>query len=132
MDNKHNEDDYIEGFLEEELTESSLTLSGPHGQALQELGKAVEDMGDALAEVMLEPLADLMHQIWTHWMKYLYSKLEEDDLGMVISWPDYNHWKQQMETDYSDLLELEKDSDREQAKKIIIVLRTIDKELDNE
>jgi len=103
----HEEDDYIEGFSEKEMIESELNLLGPDGPE----------------DILLEPLSDLMHQIWTHWMKYLYSKLEEDDLGMVINWPDYRHWSEQMATNYADLTESEKYSDREQARKIIAMLR---------
>ena len=69
-----------------------------------------------------EQLADISHEIWAHWMKYLFSRCEDDDLGMVISHEDAEHWKRQINTAYEDLTEREKDSDREQADKIIKII----------
>jgi hypothetical protein len=73
-------------------------------------------------EQLRESLADVSHEIWAHWMRYLFSRCEDDDLGMVISRDDYLHWKRQIDTPYSELTEREKDSDREQADKILAVL----------
>jgi hypothetical protein len=69
-----------------------------------------------------ELLADLVHEIWIHWMSHMFSQLEEDDLGMVIQWDDYRRWKRQMKTNYHNLTEREKASDRKQANKIIAFL----------
>jgi hypothetical protein len=69
-----------------------------------------------------EDLADVSHEIWSHWMRYLFSRCEDDDLGMVIDWPDAEHWKRQMNTPYDELTEKEKKSDREQADKILKVI----------
>ena len=76
-------------------------------------------------EEMREKLANLSHQIWAHWMTYLFSRCEIEDLGKVIMWEDARRWKRQIETSYSDLTEREKDSDRKQADKIIEVLQWV-------
>ena len=73
-------------------------------------------------DILREDLASISHAIWAHWMSYLFSKCEDDDLGMVIQWDDAERWKRQVKTPYAELTEREKDSDREQADKIIDVL----------
>lgn len=73
-----------------------------------------------------EALADLMHQIWGGWMKYLFSKCEEFNgrgYGNHIppSWAD--RWTRQMNTPYADLPEQEKDADRAEADRVLALLR---------
>ena len=72
-----------------------------------------------------EVLAEVSHEIWAHWMKYLFTKCtnEEDGLGLVISWDDASRWFRQVGTPYNQLYSTEKDSDREQADKILAVLK---------
>ena len=74
-----------------------------------------------------EALAEVSHEIWAHWMRYLFSVCDMDDQqNMVI--PLYNamRWDKQIVADYADLTEREKDSDREQADKILVVLKRMD------
>lgn len=69
---------------------------------------------------MIEKLADVQHAIWSHWMKYLFSVcVENEDGSVTIPCDKVSRWKRQMETEYKDLSELEKASDRNQAVKII-------------
>lgn len=70
----------------------------------------------------LEEKADKQHQIWSHWMKYMFS---ECDFGLptvmsaiengscIISKDKVERWAKQMNTDYKDLTEKEKQSDRD-------------------
>ena len=76
-------------------------------------------------ERLREMLASLSHEIWAHWMKYLFSRCDTEiyNLGPVIDWSDAERWLRQIDTTYTDLTEREKDSDREQADKIIAVLK---------
>lgn len=84
-----------------------------------------------------EKLADLSHKIWSRWMKYLFSKcideIEEKGDGyechefkntgcMIIPKWAVDRWKKQINTFYNELTEKEKDSNREQADKIIKLL----------
>jgi len=88
-------------------------------------------------EKLIEKLADLCHEQWIGWMKYLFSKCEEekspDDIGascivmrrtgkLIIPEEFVNRWKKQMNTNYKDLSEKEKESDRVEAKKFIKLL----------
>ncbi len=60
-------------------------------------------------EKIIEKLADLEHQQWAHWTKYLTRNFTEEN---VI------RWEKQRETPYKDLSEKEKESDREWARKV--------------
>ena len=69
-------------------------------------------------EEVLEVLADVQHDIWSHWMKYLFKQCERADNGWVIPSDKVTHWVRQMNMPYAELSEREKDSDRDQAKKV--------------
>lgn len=60
-----------------------------------------------------EKLADLVHQQWIHWMRYMVDNSTEENI---------QRWVRQMNTAYADLSEKEKDSDREWADKILEVI----------
>lgn len=71
-----------------------------------------------------EVIADQQHQIWAHWMRYLFSVcIEEDDGCMTIPSVFVERWKRQCATDYADLSEKEKESDRDQARKVLAALQ---------
>jgi len=62
-----------------------------------------------------EKLANLEHQQWAHWTKYMLDNLTEENI---------TRWKKQIETDYKDLTKKEKESDRVWADK---TMKTITK-----
>ena len=71
-----------------------------------------------------EELAAIQHEIWSHWMKYLFSvciDLPGDD--MVIPKDFVSRWDRQVATPYCELSEAERESDREQADKVLAVLQ---------
>lgn len=72
---------------------------------------------------LLEPLASLQHDIWVHWMEYLFSvgNLNTDG-SFTIPAEKVERWKRQMLTTYNRLSPEEKDSDREQADRVIHLL----------
>jgi hypothetical protein len=65
----------------------------------------------------IEELSDIQHEIWSHWMKYLFSKCTIKNGDAIIPKEFVDRWKQQMNTNYSELSEKEKESDREQVRK---------------
>lgn len=74
-------------------------------------------------EELLEELADVQHAIWSHWMQYLFRVSRRNDDGSVtIGIDNVERWKRQMATDYADLSEREKESDRHEAHKVMDVL----------
>jgi hypothetical protein len=77
---------------------------------------------------IIELLANVQHQIWSHWMKYQFSVCQENPDGSItIPAEKVVRWKRQMNTDYPALSETEKASDRKQAEKIVQCLNlTVD------
>lgn len=86
-----------------------------------------------LSDEMREELADYAHEAWSGWMKYLYSKcaLNSDGTATIPDWA-ITRWARQFTTDYIDLLEDEKNSDLEEADKIIAVIVRVLARHDNE
>ena len=75
---------------------------------------------------MVTQLADVQHEIWSHWMKYLFEvSIENDDGTVTISADKVKTWKRQMVTRYSDLSSKEQQSDIEQAQKVMTVLNNM-------
>jgi hypothetical protein len=72
---------------------------------------------------LLEALADLEHQSWSGWMEYLFEKseLNEDGTVTIPKWA-VDRWKRQVATTYDELLESEKESDRDEARRVIEIL----------
>jgi len=67
-----------------------------------------------------EELAALSHDIWAHWMRYLFTiSIWNSDGSVTIQADDVKRWFRQAQTDYADLSEAEKESDRHQADKIL-------------
>lgn len=73
-------------------------------------------------EVDREALASLMHDIWSYWMKYLFSRCHNIMGDVYIPKGAAACWLGQMNTPYSELSEKEKESDREQADKLLAAL----------
>ena len=71
-----------------------------------------------------ESLANVEHEQWSHWMKYMFSLCTEDKDGdTIIPKEKVERWIRQMNTKYKDLTESEKESDREWANKAIKCLK---------
>jgi len=71
--------------------------------------------------VKRELVAHAMHEAWSGWMEYLFSKCEIDSVTGRITIPKryVKRWKRQMNTYYRDLKSSEKESDRIEADKIL-------------
>ena len=72
---------------------------------------------------MREKLAALSHEQWSGWMEYLFSKCKfhHDGSWTIPNWA-VARWGRQMKTSYEDLSEEEKESDRKEADKFIILM----------
>jgi len=70
-----------------------------------------------------EELAELAHSQWSDWMEYLFSKgeMNEDGTWTMPEWAVLR-WQEQLATEYKDLSEAEKDSDRTEANKFLEAL----------
>ena len=71
-----------------------------------------------------ERLAEVQHnEIWSSWMRWVFRvSIENDDGTATIPANLVRRWKRQIATDYADLTEREKDSDRDQADKVLAVI----------
>ena len=69
---------------------------------------------------MKEILAKLMHKIWSKWITYLFAvSVRNADGSVTIPVARVNKWVKQMETEYEELTEEEKNSDRNIAQVVI-------------
>lgn len=76
---------------------------------------------------LIEELAAIEHERWSHWQRYVHSKAKQREDGSLLIPADLvNRWSKQMMTSYSDLSVEEKRSDREQVIKVLpTILRYI-------
>lgn len=72
--------------------------------------------------VIRELLADYAHEAWSGWMRYLFEKTETLPDGSVIlpKWA-VERWTRQMNTPYAKLPDAEKESDRKEADKMMLL-----------
>ena len=74
----------------------------------------------ASLDELLEQLASIEHERWSHWQRYLHSKGQRQSDGS-LSLPSelVQRWEAQLETPYDQLSDSEKQSDREQVLKYL-------------
>lgn len=76
-------------------------------------------------EALMERLAAIEHERWSHWQRYLHSKSERTDDGSLVIPPALvEQWTTQMNTPYDRLSAKEKESDREQVRKFLPEIAT--------
>ena len=64
---------------------------------------------------LYEQLAEIEHDRWADWQKYMHSKCLIGQYGAVIPIDLFNRWERQIQTPYDELSEEEKQSDRKQV-----------------
>jgi hypothetical protein len=79
---------------------------------------------------LVEELASLEHERWSHWQRYMHSKGERQPDGALLIPPELvRRWEEQIGTPYAALSETEKESDREQVRRYLpLVLAALGKE----
>ncbi|NIO30186.1 MAG: hypothetical protein GTN75_00130 [Gemmatimonadetes bacterium] len=70
---------------------------------------------------LIEALADLEHDRWARWQRYLHGKC----VGHGIPDDLWLRWERQIATPYADLVEREKESDRKEARRTVGLLREL-------
>lgn len=82
------------------------------------------DSHDAIrSPELMELLASLEHERWSHWQRYLHSKCNfGDDGSLTIPAELAQRWAEQMSTQYEDLPEDQKESDREQVRRYLPII----------
>ena len=68
---------------------------------------------------LIEALAKYAQDAWSGWMEYLFANCLEDNGDMIIPERLVKRWMRQVKSEYSELPENEKESDRKEARQII-------------
>ena len=75
---------------------------------------------DALLDALIDDLAALEHERWAHWQRYMHDNGHlEPDGSITLPAELVRRWQSQIETDYGELSEAEKESDREQVRRYL-------------
>ena len=76
---------------------------------------------------LMEDMAHQEHDSWSRWMIHLFNVSQKNDDGSVTIPKSFvDRWERQMITDYNDLSEQEKESDRDEVRKFIKILQKHD------
>jgi hypothetical protein len=84
-------------------------------------------MPDAIERTLsdlLETLASIEHERWSHWQLYVHSKCipQRADGSLVIPAELAQRWERQASTPYAFLTEAEKESDRQQVRRYLPII----------
>jgi len=73
-----------------------------------------------------EKLADYAHEAWSGWMKYMFEKMtiNEDGTATMPKWA-VDRWAFQMNKTYDELPEDMKKSDRQEADRMIAIVKAV-------
>jgi hypothetical protein len=72
---------------------------------------------------IIEKLADIEHQRWADWQRWVHINLKETPAGLFLPRESVNNWDKQIQTDYKDLSEFDKEKDREQVRRYLPIIR---------
>jgi hypothetical protein len=69
---------------------------------------------------LVEQLAAVEHERWSHWQRYVHSKcVRQPDGSLLLPADLVARWEKQIDTKYADLDDQERESDREQVRKYL-------------
>lgn len=69
---------------------------------------------------LVEQLAALEHERWSHWQRYMHSKcVRQPDGSLLLPADLVARWEKQIDTKYEELGDQEKESDREQVRRYL-------------
>jgi hypothetical protein len=78
---------------------------------------------EATLNQMLDTLATIEHERWSHWQRYMHSKGElQSDGSLIIPTELVQRWERQIATPFSALTETEKESDRDQVRSYLRII----------
>jgi hypothetical protein len=75
---------------------------------------------DEMLSGLIESLAAVEHERWSHWQRYVHSKgIRQPDGSLLLPAELVARWDKQIATQYEELDDQEKESDREQVRKYL-------------
>ena len=86
----------------------------------------------AILDGLVEQLAAIEHARWSHWQRHMHGTATKQLNGsMVIPAELVVRWEKQMLTDYTDLSDGEKQSDRDQVERYLpLIVKELQKQRD--
>lgn len=95
-------------------------LSGDNPKANDEkIREAEQNAYDRL----VEPLASYAHTMWCEWIRYIFTNSMMKGGSLIVPARFVTKWKRQLNTDYEDLPDNEKESDRFHAREMLNTIR---------
>lgn len=77
-------------------------------------------LSSAARAALVNRLAAIEHERWSHWQRYMHSKASRQEDGTLVIPADLvARWEKQIVTSYSDLTAKEQESDREQVERYL-------------
>ena len=106
-------------------TPDGQTHSYNDGCGEPEHNQTPEQVKQEILEEFIENGAEIEHRRWSNWQKYLHSLCTKNDDGTLTipAW-QVERAERQIATDYLDLTEKEKESDRKEVRTYIPILST--------
>jgi hypothetical protein len=78
----------------------------------------IPDEADRLLEALMEQLAAIEHERWSHWQRFVHAKcLPQPDGSLLLPAAEVARWERQIAAPYADLNEQEKEADRNQVRR---------------
>jgi len=82
---------------------------------------------------LLEQLAAIEHERWSHWQRYVHSQcIRQPDGSLLLPADLVARWEKQIETKYEQLGPEEKESDREQVRRYLPVIASAMERVDHD
>jgi len=82
-----------------------------------------DDIDEVLSS-LIERLAAIEHERWSHWQRYLHEKGQRrPDGSLLLPGELASRWERQMSMPYSELSTDEKSSDREQVQRYLPLIK---------
>lgn len=85
----------------------------------------IEDRDKGFSAPLVEELAAIEHERWSHWQNYMHGKcIKNPDGSLTIPSDLVARWSKQAAMPYSELTEKERESDREQVRRYLPVINS--------
>jgi hypothetical protein len=83
------------------------------------------DSVESLLNSVIDELAEVEHERWSHWQRYMHDQgTRMPDGSLVLPAGLVERWDQQIKTEFPNLTEEEKESDREQVRRYFRTITT--------
>ena len=80
-------------------------------------------MSHPFSSELLEQLAAVEHERWSHWQRFMHDQsVRNSDGSLTIPAALVSKWERLMQTPYAELNEKERESDREQVRRYLPLL----------